>query len=232
MMRRDAVLALLVALPSRRRRARAAAAPAAAGADARRRRPAAAAALAGGAASASRAGDDARVAGVRRWRPHARRAHAEPAATSRRRSRGAARPRAPRPSCWSCATSTPWRPAAATTCCTGWSGTFPARPRACRPACPKATRPSRRAAAGPCRGRPPIACGRSARPGPNYRGPAAPASGPLHHYVFELYALDVWLDVPAVGQSPAATRAAVMAAMAGHVRGKGVLTGRYRRPAP
>jgi Raf kinase inhibitor-like YbhB/YbcL family protein len=68
--------------------------------------------------------------------------------------------------------------------------------------------------------------------GPNYRGPAAPASGPMHHYVFELYALDVWLDVPAVGQSPAATRAAVMAAMAGHVRGKAVLTGRYRRPAP
>lgn len=68
--------------------------------------------------------------------------------------------------------------------------------------------------------------------GPNYRGPAAPASGPPHHYVFELYALDVGIDVPAVGQSPAATRAAVMAAMAGHVRGKGVLTGRYRRPAP
>jgi phosphatidylethanolamine-binding protein (PEBP) family uncharacterized protein len=54
----------------------------------------------------------------------------------------------------------------------------------------------------------------------------------MHHYVFELYALDVWIDVPAVGQSPAATRAAVLAAMAGHVRGKGVLTARYRRPAP
>src|SRR5258708_3972007 len=26
--------------------------------------------------------------------------------------------------------------------------------------------------------------------GPNYRGPAAPASGPAHHYVFEIYALD------------------------------------------
>ncbi len=68
--------------------------------------------------------------------------------------------------------------------------------------------------------------------GPEYRGPAAPASGPLHHYVFELYALDSAIDVPAVGQSPAATRAAVMAAMAGHVRGKGVLTGRYRRATP
>lgn len=68
--------------------------------------------------------------------------------------------------------------------------------------------------------------------GPNYRGPAAPASGPPHHYVFELYALDVAVDVPVTGQSPAAARAAVLAAMAGHVRGKAVLTGRYRRPAP
>jgi Raf kinase inhibitor-like YbhB/YbcL family protein len=65
--------------------------------------------------------------------------------------------------------------------------------------------------------------------GPNYRGPAAPASGPPHHYVFELYALDVMLDVPAVGASPAQTRAAVVAAMAGHVRGKGVYTGLFRR---
>ena len=80
--------------------------------------------------------------------------------------------------------------------------------------------------------RPPTGLRQMSATGPNYRGPAAPASGPLHHYVFELYALDVWIDVPAVGQSPAATRAAVMAAMAGHVRGKGVLTGRYRRPAP
>lgn len=68
--------------------------------------------------------------------------------------------------------------------------------------------------------------------GPYYRGPAAPASGPAHHYVFEVFALDTWIDVPAVGQSPAATRAAVMAAMAGHVRGKGTLVGTYRRPAP
>ena len=66
--------------------------------------------------------------------------------------------------------------------------------------------------------------------GPNYRGPAAPASGPPHHYVFELFALDVMLDVPAVGASPAQTRAAVLAAMAGHVRGKGVYTGVFKRP--
>jgi hypothetical protein len=50
--------------------------------------------------------------------------------------------------------------------------------------------------------------------------------------VFELYALDVMLDVAAVGASPAQTRAAVFAAMTGHVRGKGVFTGTYRRPNP
>ncbi|MGH7679522.1 MAG: YbhB/YbcL family Raf kinase inhibitor-like protein [Gemmatimonadaceae bacterium] len=66
--------------------------------------------------------------------------------------------------------------------------------------------------------------------GPYYRGPGAPASGPTHHYAFELYALDTMLDVPAVGAAPAATRAAVLAAMAGRVRGKGVMVARYRRP--
>jgi Raf kinase inhibitor-like YbhB/YbcL family protein len=66
--------------------------------------------------------------------------------------------------------------------------------------------------------------------GPYYRGPGAPASGPAHHYVFELFALDTRLDnVAAVGQSPAATRAAVVAAMAGHVRGKGVYSGLFKR---
>ena len=65
--------------------------------------------------------------------------------------------------------------------------------------------------------------------GPYYRGPGAPSSGPAHHYVFELYALDAMLDVAPVGASPAATRAAVMAAMAGHVRGKGVLAGLFKR---
>ena len=68
--------------------------------------------------------------------------------------------------------------------------------------------------------------------GPYYRGPGAPVSGAPHHYVFELYALDTMLDIPAVGQSPAATRAAVLAAIAGHVRGKGVLVALYRRPPP
>jgi len=65
--------------------------------------------------------------------------------------------------------------------------------------------------------------------GPNYRGPAASTANPVHHLVFELYALDAMLDVPAVGASPAQTRAAVITAMAGHVRGKGVLTGVFKR---
>lgn len=68
--------------------------------------------------------------------------------------------------------------------------------------------------------------------GPYYRGPAAPSTGPVHHYVFELYALDIPVNVPAVGQSAAATRAAVMAAMESHIRGKAVLVGLYRRHAP
>lgn len=66
--------------------------------------------------------------------------------------------------------------------------------------------------------------------GPYYRGPAAPASGPPHHYVFDLYALDTMVDVIATGQSAAPTRAAVLAAMAGHVRGKATLIGKFRYP--
>lgn len=65
--------------------------------------------------------------------------------------------------------------------------------------------------------------------GPYYRGPGAPASGPPHHYVFELYALDSTIDVAAVGQSPPATRAAVEQAMAGKIRAKGALVGLFKR---
>jgi Raf kinase inhibitor-like YbhB/YbcL family protein len=65
--------------------------------------------------------------------------------------------------------------------------------------------------------------------GPYYRGPGAPASGPAHHYVFELYALETTLDVPAVGQSPPLTRAAVEQAMAGKIRAKGSLVGLFKR---
>ncbi len=65
--------------------------------------------------------------------------------------------------------------------------------------------------------------------GPAYRGPAAPATGPVHHYAFELYAIDGTIDVPAVGDSPAKTRAAVVAAMDGRIRGKATLIGTYKR---
>jgi hypothetical protein len=67
--------------------------------------------------------------------------------------------------------------------------------------------------------------------GPYYRGPAAPSTGPEHHYVFDLFALDATIDVKPVGATVAQTRAAVVAAMAGHVRGKGTLVGRFRYPA-
>ena len=68
--------------------------------------------------------------------------------------------------------------------------------------------------------------------GPYYRGPAAPSSGPPHHYIFELYALDAMVNVQPVGMSAAATRAAVMEAMAGRIRGKATLVGTFRRAAP
>ena len=65
--------------------------------------------------------------------------------------------------------------------------------------------------------------------GPYYRGVAAPPNGPTHHYVFEIYALDAPIDVPAVGQSPPLTRAAVEAAMVGKIRARGTLVGLFKR---
>ena len=65
--------------------------------------------------------------------------------------------------------------------------------------------------------------------GPVYRGPGAGANGPKHHYTLEVFALDAMLDV-----QPAATwqetRASVVKAMQGHVRGKAVYVGLFRRP--
>ncbi len=71
--------------------------------------------------------------------------------------------------------------------------------------------------------------------GPQYRGPGAAANGPMHHYTFELYALDVKLDVTASANAqPVAaaleTRTNVMKAMQGHVLGKAVWVGLFRRP--
>jgi Raf kinase inhibitor-like YbhB/YbcL family protein len=55
-----------------------------------------------------------------------------------------------------------------------------------------------------------------------YMGPGAGAQGPYHHYTFELFALDIKLDL-----GPEATRADVLKAMEGHILGKGVLVGRF-----
>ena len=73
--------------------------------------------------------------------------------------------------------------------------------------------------------------------GSRYRGPGAPASGPLHHYVLELYALDSTIDVKVAAQgpqdpnpNPQAIRASVMQAMAGHIRGKASYVGLFHRP--
>ena len=59
-----------------------------------------------------------------------------------------------------------------------------------------------------------------------YMGPGAGAAGPMHHYTFELYALDLKLDLTAD-----ATRADVLKAIDGHILGKAVLMGRFKRPA-
>lgn len=62
-----------------------------------------------------------------------------------------------------------------------------------------------------------------------YRGPGAAANGPLHHYVFELFALDTKIDV-----KPAAdafeSRKLVMRAIEGHVLGRAAYGGRFKRP--
>ena len=65
--------------------------------------------------------------------------------------------------------------------------------------------------------------------GPMYRGPGAPANGPPHHYVFELYALDSVLDVQPT-EDAFETRRAVMAAVQDHVLRKAVYMGLFRRP--
>jgi Raf kinase inhibitor-like YbhB/YbcL family protein len=69
--------------------------------------------------------------------------------------------------------------------------------------------------------------------GPRYRGPGAPATGPLHHYMIEIYALDTKVDLPAstAAMNPEIeTRTTVFKAMAGHVVGKAVYGGLFHRP--
>jgi Raf kinase inhibitor-like YbhB/YbcL family protein len=65
--------------------------------------------------------------------------------------------------------------------------------------------------------------------GPVYRGPGAAATGPLHHYVFELFALDTKLDVTPTADA-FETRTSVMKAIQGHILGKAVYGGLFKRP--
>jgi Raf kinase inhibitor-like YbhB/YbcL family protein len=73
--------------------------------------------------------------------------------------------------------------------------------------------------------------------GARYRGPGASATGPVHHYVMELYALDTMLDIKVAAQgpqdpnpNPQAIRTSVMQAMVGHIQGKAAYLGLFRRP--
>lgn len=65
--------------------------------------------------------------------------------------------------------------------------------------------------------------------GPMYRGPGAAATGPFHHYVFELFALDIKLDVKPLTDA-FETRAAILKEIQGHILGKAVYGGLFRRP--
>ena len=65
--------------------------------------------------------------------------------------------------------------------------------------------------------------------GQMYRGPGAPATGPQHHYVFELFALDTKIDVLPTADA-FETRATVVKAMQGHILAKAVYGGLFRRP--
>ncbi|HYM24908.1 MAG TPA: YbhB/YbcL family Raf kinase inhibitor-like protein [Vicinamibacterales bacterium] len=62
-----------------------------------------------------------------------------------------------------------------------------------------------------------------------YRGPGAGANGPKHHYMWEVYALDTTISVEPTADA-FETRANVMKAMQGHVLGKAVYGGLFRRP--
>ena len=62
-----------------------------------------------------------------------------------------------------------------------------------------------------------------------YRGPGAPAAGPRHHYVFELFALDTRIDVQPTADA-FETRANVLKAIQGHILAKAVYGGLFKRP--
>jgi Raf kinase inhibitor-like YbhB/YbcL family protein len=71
-----------------------------------------------------------------------------------------------------------------------------------------------------------VAAGRNGGPAIGYRGPCPPPGAPAHHYMFEVFALDSRLDLPAT-----ATRADVEKAMDGHIIGHAVVGSLFARPA-
>ena len=93
---------------------------------------------------------------------------------------------------------------------TGWPGTFPPRRTgslkgACRPGRSQGNNLSGQA---------------------NYMGPGAPAGPRYHHYVFELYALNANVELPAT-----ASRDDLLKAMQGKVVAKAAYVGRFRQDA-
>lgn len=64
--------------------------------------------------------------------------------------------------------------------------------------------------------------GRTSRGSVGYFGPRPPVGDPPHRYAFQIFALDVLLDLP-----PGADRDQVLAQMQGHVVGAGRVTGRF-----
>ena len=66
--------------------------------------------------------------------------------------------------------------------------------------------------------------GRNSRGSVGYFGPRSPVGDPPHRYRFQVFALDVVLDIP-----PGSSRDAVLAAADGHVVAKGALEGTYRQ---
>ena len=62
-------------------------------------------------------------------------------------------------------------------------------------------------------------------PGGAYAGPHPPAGGPVHHYHFQVFALDTALDLP-----QGVKVADLVAAMKGHVLASGELVGTYQGP--
>jgi Raf kinase inhibitor-like YbhB/YbcL family protein len=66
--------------------------------------------------------------------------------------------------------------------------------------------------------------GQGTRGSAGYYGPHPPVGDPAHRYVFQLFALDAVLDVPAGAQVDEVARA-----MEGHVLAKGKIVGLYQQ---